>query len=119
MARSPRARTEKHSTDVAMLVGARLVTASETEAGKRWDEAKVKSMTGGDPITARFMRQDNFTFYPAVQAALHRQPQAGVRTVDKAMKRRIQMVPFTVTRRASTTSSARSCARKGRRSSPG
>ena len=40
------------------------VTASETEEGRAWAEARIKQMTGGDPITARFMHRDNFTFIP-------------------------------------------------------
>jgi hypothetical protein len=51
-------RTERHPTDLAGLRGARLVTAIETEEGRRWDEAKIKAVTGGDRIAARFMRQD-------------------------------------------------------------
>ena len=53
---------DRHPTDLAMLRGARLVTATETEEGRAWAEARIKQMTGGDPITARFMRQDFFTF---------------------------------------------------------
>ncbi len=56
---------DKHPTDLAMLRGARLVTASETEEGRAWAESRIKQMTGGDPVTARFMRQDFFTFQPA------------------------------------------------------
>lgn len=63
-------RHERHSTDLAMLRGARLVTASETTEGPAWDEAKVKSLTGRDPITARFMRQDNFTYLPEFKLLL-------------------------------------------------
>ena len=53
-----------HPTDLAGLQGARLVTAIETEQGKRWAESKIKALTGGDEITARFMRQDFFSFTP-------------------------------------------------------
>jgi P4 family phage/plasmid primase-like protien len=40
--------TERHATDLAGLRGARLVTAVETEGGRRWAESKIKSLTGGD-----------------------------------------------------------------------
>src|SRR6202048_102320 len=56
--------SDKHPTDLAMLRGARLVTASETEDGKPWAEARIKQMTGGDVIAARFMRQDFFAYKP-------------------------------------------------------
>jgi putative DNA primase/helicase len=49
---------DRHPTDLAGLRGARLVTAQETERGRRWAESKVKALTGGDPVTARLMRQD-------------------------------------------------------------
>lgn len=88
---------EKHTTDIAMLTGARLVTASETQAGKRWDESRLKALTGGEPITARFMRQDNFTFLPQFKLLFVGNHRPEVRDVDKAMRRRIQLVPFTVT----------------------
>ena len=87
---------DKHPTDVAMLVGARLVVASETQAGKRWDEAKVKQMTGGDPITARFMRQDSFTYMPQFKLVFIGNHRPEIRDIDDAMKRRVQIVPFTV-----------------------
>ena len=51
-------RSEQHPTDLAMLRGARLVTVSEVEKGQRWAEAKIKRLTGGSPVVARFMRQD-------------------------------------------------------------
>lgn len=89
--------SEKHTTDVAMLTGARLVTASETAAGKRWDEPRLKSLTGGEPVTARFMRQDNFTFTPQFKLVFVGNHKPEVRDVDAAMRRRIQMVPFLTT----------------------
>jgi len=88
--------SEKHSTDLANLVGARLVAASETSAAKRWDEQRIKSLTGGEPVTARFMRQDNFTFTPQAKLVFIGNHQPEIRDVDKAMRRRIQMVPFIV-----------------------
>jgi putative DNA primase/helicase len=56
--------TDHHPTDLAGLRGAHLVTATETEEGRRWAEAKIKMLTGGDKVTARFMRQDFFDYTP-------------------------------------------------------
>jgi len=85
---------DRHSTELAMLRGARLVTASETEEGRAWAEAKIKAMTGGDPITARFMRQDNFTFRPQFKLTIAGNHAPSLRTVDDAMRRRFNIAPF-------------------------
>ena len=57
-------RGDRHPTDLAKLDGARLVAASETTEGRAWDEARIKQLTGGDRIAARYMRQDFFEFTP-------------------------------------------------------
>jgi putative DNA primase/helicase len=88
------ARGDRHSTEIAMLQGARLVTASETERGRAWAEARIKQITGGDPITARFMRQDNFTFTPQFKLALMGNHKPLLRGVDDAVRRRFNLVPF-------------------------
>ena len=84
-----------HPTDLAMLKGARLVTASETEEGRAWAEARIKALTGGDPITARFMRQDFFTYQPHFKLLFAGNHQPKVSAVDPAMRRRFNMLPFT------------------------
>lgn len=86
---------DKHPTDLAMLRGARLVTASETEEGRAWAEARIKALTGGDPITARFMRKDFFTFTPAFKLTIIGNHQPALRNVDDAARRRFNVVPFT------------------------
>ena len=87
-------KSERHPTDVAMLHGARLVSASETEEGRSWAEAKVKALTGGDPITARFMRQDFFTFKPRFKLIVIGNHQPALDNPDAASKRRFNIVPF-------------------------
>ncbi|MCK1577715.1 hypothetical protein IVB09_40655 [Bradyrhizobium sp. 174] len=86
---------DKHPTDLAMLCGARLVTASETEAGKAWAEARIKQMTGGDPISARFMRQDFFTYMPQFKLTIIGNHKPTLTNVDAAARRRFNIVPFT------------------------
>lgn len=85
---------DKHSTDLAMLRGARLVTASETEEGRAWAESRIKQMTGGDPITARFMRCDNFTYAPQFLLLIMGNNKPNLNSVDAAMRRRFIMLPF-------------------------
>jgi len=88
---------DRHPTELAGLMGARLVTAQETEQGRRWAESKVKSMTGGDPIAARFMRQDFFEFTPQFKLLIAGNHKPGLRGVDEAIRRRLHLIPFTVT----------------------
>ncbi len=90
-------RYERHSTDLAMLRGARMVIASETKKGLAWDEQRVKALTGGDAITARFMRQDNFTYRPAFKLFLFGNHKPGLKSVDEAWRRRFNIIPFTFT----------------------
>jgi putative DNA primase/helicase len=87
-------RFERHSTDLAMLAAARLVIASETREGRAWDEQRVKALTGGDPITARFMREDNFTYRATFKLVLFGNHKPVLRNVDEAWRRRIHVVPF-------------------------
>lgn len=88
------AKFSAHPTELAMLKGARLVTASETEEGRAWAEARIKALTGGDPITARFMRQDHFTYQPHFKLLFAGNHQPSLSSVDAAMQRRFNMMPF-------------------------
>jgi putative DNA primase/helicase len=90
-------RSEHHPTDLAGLQGARLVTVAETEDGRRWDESKIKSLTGGDRISARFMRQDYFEFTPVLKLVIAGNHKPALRSVDEAIRRRLHLIPFTVT----------------------
>lgn len=89
--------TERHPTDLAMLHSARLVLAQETDAGRSWALAKVKTMTSGDPISARFMRRDFFEYIPQFKLVLAGNHKPGLRNVDEAIRRRMHLIPFTVT----------------------
>lgn len=85
---------ERHPVDLATLRGARLVTASELRPGAKWDEQRLKSLTGGDPITARFMRQDFFTFRPQFTFVVFGNHRPSFSGVDEAIRRRIRLIPF-------------------------
>ena len=87
-------KNDKHPTDLAMLRGARLVTASETEENRAWAEARIKQMTGGDRISARFMRQDFFEFTPQFKLMIAGNHKPVLRNVDEAARRRFLIVPL-------------------------
>jgi len=89
--------TDRHPTDLAGLRGARLVSSQETEEGRRWAEAKIKALTGGDRISARFMRQDFFEYNPQFKLLIAGNHKPGLRGVDEAIRRRLNLIPFTVT----------------------
>jgi putative DNA primase/helicase len=86
----------QHPTELANLRGARIVTASETQAGRKWDEVKVKRLTGGDPISARFMRQDFFEFFPQFKLFVTGNHKPHMANVDEAMRRRFNLIALTV-----------------------
>ena len=90
-------RADRHPTDMAGLRGARFVAAIETEQGKRWAESKLKNLTGGDKISARFMRQDFFEFFPQFKLFVAGNHKPAIRNIDEAMKRRLHLIPFTIT----------------------
>jgi putative DNA primase/helicase len=83
-----------HPTELARLAGARLVVTSELEEGQRFAEAKVKQLTGRDPVTARFMRQDFFTFTPTHSLWLLANHAPAVRAGGPAFWRRLRLLPF-------------------------
>ena len=83
--------------DVARLKGARFVSASESDENRRLAEAKVKALTGGDTISARFMRAEWFDFVPTFTVWLSTNHKPIVRGSDEGIWRRIKLIPFTVT----------------------
>lgn len=84
-----------HPTEYAALHGKRLAISSEIENNSRWAQSKIKALTGNKTFTARFMRQDYFTFnitHKHVIASNHKPLLSGG---DYAMARRFVLVPFT------------------------
>lgn len=87
----------QHETEVARLAGLRMVICSEVNQDDKFDEAKVKLLTGGDALTARFMRQDHFTFTPTHHLWLMGNHQPKVSGGGESFWRRLRMVSFSNT----------------------
>ncbi|WBL32177.1 phage/plasmid primase, P4 family [Sinirhodobacter sp. HNIBRBA609] len=90
-------RTSRHLTELAGLRAARLVLVPETEDGQGWAEARIKSVTGGEKVRANFMHQDHFEFLPQFTLIVAGNHRPSVKNVGEAMRRRLHLVPFTVT----------------------
>lgn len=90
-----RKKNEGVSNDIARLMGARFVLASEGEEGKRFDEALIKKMTGQDRMAARFLHQEFFEFMPQFKIMLMTNDKPIARGDDMALWARIQLIPFT------------------------
>lgn len=88
---------EQHPTNIALMQGARLVVGSELPKGKTWNDSVIKDLTGGDRMTARFMRGDFFEFDPQLTLMIAGNTKPNFGAVDDAMKRRIVLIPFAVT----------------------
>ena len=83
--------------DLAALVGRRFVIASETNDGSRLNEARLKALTGCDPITARFLHSEFFTFRPVAKFWLSVNHKPVVRDDSYGFWRRVRLIPFTQT----------------------
>lgn len=80
--------------DIARLVGARLVTASEVAESARLNEGLLKDLTGGDVITARHLHKEFFDFYPELTLWIAGNHRPVIRGTDTGIWRRVLMIPF-------------------------
>jgi putative DNA primase/helicase len=87
-------RRSESSNDLAMLRGKRLVTVIETEEGKRLAEARVKSVTGQDLITCRFLYGEYFSYRPTYKIWLAMNHLPIIKGTDKGIWRRVELIPF-------------------------
>lgn len=81
--------------EIAALVGARFVATTEIEEGSRLAESLVKQLTGGDRISARFLRAEFFEFRPVMKIWMAGNHKPNVRGTDQAIWDRILTIPFT------------------------
>lgn len=88
---------DRHETEIARLHGARLVVCSEVNQGSKFDEAKVKLLTGGDTLTGRYMRADFFDFTPSHSLFLMGNHKPEVEGGGTSFWRRLQVIPFRFT----------------------
>jgi putative DNA primase/helicase len=88
-------KNERHPTELMGLFHARLALACESDEGGRWNEARVKSLSGDDMIKARLMRHDFVEFPPNHKLIVFTNTKPAIRNSDQAAwKRRLHLIPF-------------------------
>ena len=90
-------RQEPQGFELVPLAGARVVTTAETRAGKHLDEALVKEMTGGEPVTCAPKYGDFFSFQPVFTPIIATNHKPVIRGANEGIWRRVLLVPFDVT----------------------
>ncbi|PHA82779.1 phage/plasmid primase, P4 family [Bacillus pseudomycoides] len=82
------------NNDIARLVGARFVSAIESEEGEKLSESFVKQITGGEPVLARFLRQEYFEFVPEFKVFFTTNHKPVIGGLDEGIWRRVKLIPF-------------------------
>jgi putative DNA primase/helicase len=85
---------EQPHADLARLVGARLLKASEVREGARFDEGRIKTLTGGDSVSCRHLYGRYFTYTPAFKPWLAVNSLPVVDDPTHAFWRRVRVIPF-------------------------
>jgi len=80
--------------DLVRLAGARLVTATEFQQRARFDEALLKSVTGGDTITAAAKYEAEVSFRPSFALWFAANDAPAIRDDDAGMWARMRRIPF-------------------------
>lgn len=89
-------RTNSHgpSEDIARLKGCRLAVVSEPDKGLMLSEAKVKQLTGGGSVNARFLNENSFDFVPQFKLLIDTNYRPGVTDLSIFSSDRIRVIPF-------------------------
>ncbi len=85
---------DTQTNDLAALYGRHLITASETSDQRRLNEGRVKAVTGGDPVTARFLYGEFFDYVPTFKLWLSMNYKPIIAGTDEGIWRRVRLVPF-------------------------
>src|ERR1017187_5513713 len=85
---------ERHPTELVTLYARNLVVCAEVPGGKAWNEELIKSISGGDVISARGMREDFWTFRPTHKLLISGNHRPIVRGQDDGIWRRWRLLPF-------------------------
>lgn len=90
-------KADDRGADIAHIAGARLVTATETERGGSLAEGRIKELTGGEPVRARYLYGNFATFTPQAKVIMLGNHAPALSDADASLRRRIRVIPFNQT----------------------
>lgn len=82
--------------DLMLMHNVRMVRSVEPEEGVRFNEALLKQVTGGDPVTARDLNKPMVRFRPHLKLTISVNARPDVRGTDEGIWSRIKLVPWEV-----------------------
>lgn len=82
------------SPDIAKLAGTRLVVASEPPRRMLFDSSLVKTLTGRDSISARFLHENEFQFKPKFKLILNSNYLSVINDKTVFSSNRVKVIPF-------------------------
>ena len=86
--------SQRVRNDIAALAGRRFVAAEEPEEGRALDSAAIKKLTSDEPVQARFLHKEFFTFEPTHKLWLATNSKPEVRDTTDGIWRRMRLIPF-------------------------
>ncbi len=84
----------RNRESVGSLKGIRFAVASETDSTKKWNEALVKKLTGGDTLTGAKLFGHSFEFNPTHKLWFQANHLPGVKDASHGFWRRPIVIPF-------------------------
>ena len=87
-------RKEEHPQWIAQLKGVRCATLNELPTEGRWNIDVIKDLTGGGEVTARLMRENEFSFAATCKLIVAGNSKPEIEHIDEALRRRMIIIPL-------------------------
>ena len=85
----------QHHEEIAWLQGARLVLVNEINANLSWNDARIKSVTGGESQSASYKGGHLFEYFPEYKLVVIGNELPNLRSVGPEFRRRFHVLKFT------------------------
>lgn len=94
LAQKPNPNGSGPSEDIARLAGARIVNFSEADQKMVLSSSLVKTLTGNDTITARYLHENSFEFRPQAKIMMNTNHLPRITDITVFRSGRVKVIPF-------------------------